>query len=140
RRRPAAAARQGADRGRRRCRPGGARRRRRGRACVRRRPSPRARWRGRAAWYVRKNGFPGQQEQLMPSKPPDGEHRGWIIPIGGAEDKDTNPRILERFIDLSGGSEADIVVIPTASRLNETGPRYETLFSAMGAARVTVLD
>ncbi|MGY1458710.1 MULTISPECIES: cyanophycinase [unclassified Luteimonas] len=76
----------------------------------------------------------------MPSKPPDGEHRGWIIPIGGAEDKDTNPRILERFIDLSGGSEADIVVIPTASRLNETGLRYETLFGDMGAARVTVLD
>lgn len=76
----------------------------------------------------------------MPSKPPDGEHRGWIIPIGGAEDKDTNPRILERFIDLSGGGEADIVVIPTASRLNETGLRYETLFGEMGAARVTVLD
>src|SRR5690606_34538186 len=52
----------------------------------------------------------------------------------------TNPRILERFIDLSGGGEADIVVIPTASRLNETGLRYETLFGEMGAARVTVLD
>ena len=44
----------------------------------------------------------------MPSKPVNGEHRGWIIPIGGAEDKDTNPRILARFVELSGGADADI--------------------------------
>lgn len=76
----------------------------------------------------------------MPSKPANGEQRGWIIPIGGAEDKDTNPRILKRFVELSGGGEADIVVIPTASRMKETGPRYEELFDGMGAARVEVLD
>ena len=71
----------------------------------------------------------------MPSKPVNGEHRGWIIPIGGAEDKDTNPRILARFVELSGGADADIVVIPTASRLKDSGTRYETLFQGMGAAR-----
>ena len=76
----------------------------------------------------------------MPSKPPEGEHRGWIIPIGGAEDKDTNPRILERFVELSGGSGAGIVVIPTASRLKETGLRYEELFTGMGVANVEVMD
>lgn len=76
----------------------------------------------------------------MPSKPVNGEHRGWIIPIGGAEDKDTNPRILARFVELSGGADADIVVIPTASRLKDYGTRYETLFQGMGAARVEVLD
>lgn len=76
----------------------------------------------------------------MPSKPVNGEHRGWIIPIGGAEDKDTNPRILARFVELSGGADADIVVIPTASRLKDSGARYETLFQGMGAARVEVLD
>src|SRR5690554_7366745 len=76
----------------------------------------------------------------MPSKPAHGEQRGWIIPIGGAEDKDTNPRILERFVELSGGDEADIVVIPTASRLKETGARYEQLFTQMGVARVEVMD
>lgn len=76
----------------------------------------------------------------MPSKPVNGEHRGWIIPIGGAEDKETNPRILARFVELSGGADADIVVIPTASRLKESGTRYETLFHGMGAARVEVLD
>ncbi|HRO26831.1 MAG TPA: cyanophycinase [Luteimonas sp.] len=76
----------------------------------------------------------------MPSKPTNGAPRGWIIPIGGAEDKDTNPRILQRFVELSGGGEADIVVIPTASRLKETGQRYVELFGNMGAARVEVLD
>ena len=76
----------------------------------------------------------------MPSKPVNGEQRGWIIPIGGAEDKDANPSILQRFVELCGGSEADIVVIPTASRLKDTGPRYEELFRGMGVAQVEVLD
>lgn len=76
----------------------------------------------------------------MPSKPAKGEQRGWIIPIGGAEDKDTNPRILQRFVELSGGPEADIVILPTASRLKESGLNYEALFKAMGVARVDVMD
>ena len=76
----------------------------------------------------------------MPSKPVNGDQRGWIIPIGGAEDKDANPSILQCFVELCGGSEADIVVIPTASRLKDTGPRYEELFRGMGVAQVEVLD
>ena len=76
----------------------------------------------------------------MPSKIPDGSTRGWIIPIGGAENKENDRHILERFVDVSGGDEADIVVIPTASRLHETGHRYERLFRDIGAARVTVMD
>jgi cyanophycinase len=76
----------------------------------------------------------------MPSKIPNGESRGWIVPIGGAENKENDRHILERFIKVSGGSDADIVVIPTASRMNETGPRYEKLFQELGAARVTVMD
>ena len=77
---------------------------------------------------------------MCPSKVPEGETRGWIVPIGGAENKENDPRILERFIAVSGGSEADIVVIPTASRLHETGPSYEILFRELGARRVTVMD
>jgi cyanophycinase len=76
----------------------------------------------------------------MPSRVPEGEQRGWIVPIGGAENKENDPRILERFITVSGGPDADIVVIPTASRLHETGPRYESLFRELGAQRVTVMD
>ncbi|HVH84266.1 MAG TPA: hypothetical protein VM713_08125, partial [Steroidobacteraceae bacterium] len=76
----------------------------------------------------------------MPSRVPQGERRGWIIAIGGAENKENDRRILERFVSASGGGQADIVVIPTASRVHETGPRYERIFSDLGAARVTVMD
>jgi cyanophycinase len=76
----------------------------------------------------------------MPSKVPAGEARGWIIPIGGAENKENDRRILERFVRESGGEAADIVVIPTASRMHETGPRYEQIFRELGAAHVTVMD
>ena len=76
----------------------------------------------------------------MPSKIPEGGTRGWIVPIGGAENKENDRRILARFVEASGGAAADIVVIPTASRLHETGPRYETLFRELGAARVSVMD
>lgn len=76
----------------------------------------------------------------MPSRVPDGQQRGWIIPIGGAENKENDRRILERFVRVSGGADADIVVIPTASRVHETGARYEQVFTDIGAARVTVMD
>ena len=76
----------------------------------------------------------------MPSIVPEGQTRGWIIPIGGAENKENDRHILERFVAVSGGRDADIVVIPTASRLHETGPRYQKLFGEMGAARVDVMD
>ena len=76
----------------------------------------------------------------MPSRIPQGKTRGWIVPIGGAENKENDRGILERFVRLSGGAAADIVVIPTDSRMHETGPRYETVFKDIGAPRVTVMD
>jgi cyanophycinase len=77
---------------------------------------------------------------MCPSKVAEGETRGWIVPIGGAENKENDQRILRRFVDVSGGEDADIVVIPTASKMHETGPRYEALFRELGAARVSVMD
>jgi cyanophycinase len=76
----------------------------------------------------------------MPSKIPQGETRGWIVPIGGAENKENDPDILQRFIRVSGGDNADIVVIPAASRMHETGERYEKIFRDLGARQVTVMD
>jgi cyanophycinase len=76
----------------------------------------------------------------VPSRIPEGGTRGWIIAIGGAENKENDRHILERFVRVSGGEHADIVVIPTASRIHETGPRYEQLFKELGAERVTVMD
>lgn len=77
---------------------------------------------------------------MCPSKVRDGAERGWIVPIGGAEEKEHDARILARFVDLCGGADADIVVIPTASQLADTGKRYEHIFSELGVGRVTALD
>lgn len=71
---------------------------------------------------------------------PDGATRGWIIPIGGSEDKENNPTILERFVELCGGRDAKIVVVPTASKLYDTGDRYRAIFRDIGAAEVEVMD
>ena len=77
---------------------------------------------------------------MCASKVAEGGQRGWIIPIGGAEEKENSPQILRRFVELAGGNSADIVVIPTASQLRATGPRYERIFGELGAERVTALD
>jgi cyanophycinase len=76
----------------------------------------------------------------MPSPTLAGQPRGWIIPIGGAEERRNDPAILKRFVELAGGPQADIVVIPTASRMKDTGSRYETAFGELGVARVTAID
>ena len=77
---------------------------------------------------------------MCPSKVPEGEERGWIIPIGGAEDKESRRRILKRFVQLCGGRDARIAVIPTASRLADTGKRYEDLFERLEAGSATSID
>lgn len=77
---------------------------------------------------------------MSPSKVPVGKERGWIVPIGGSEEKERNPVILERFVQLCGGRDAKIVVIPTASKLEETGPKYQDLFRDLGASEVEVMD
>ena len=59
-------------------------------------------------------------------------NRGYIIPIGGEVEKINHPIILERFFELSGGSNSNILVIPTASEMRRTGPKYVRLFESMG--------
>ena len=77
---------------------------------------------------------------MCPSKTPDGEERGWIVPIGGAEDRESRRRILKRFVQLCGGRDANIVIIPTASLKADTGSRYEDLFQRLEAGRACVVD
>ena len=61
------------------------------------------------------------------------------MPIGGAEEKVRDPGILRRFVDLCGGNDARIAVIPTASELPDTGHRYRDVFRSLGVRRVRVL-
>ena len=65
---------------------------------------------------------------------------GYIVPIGGAEEKFRDPAILARFVELCGGKDARIAVIPTASQLAETGPKYRQIFSDIGSREPRVLN
>ena len=65
--------------------------------------------------------------------------RGYIIPIGGAEEKLHNPEILDRFVGVCGGKSARIGIIPTASELEDTGRNYEKLFRHLGVKHAQVL-
>ncbi len=65
---------------------------------------------------------------------------GPLIIIGGAEDKLRRRRILRDFVAASGGPEARIAVIPTASSLGEEiVDVYDALFRAEGAAEVALV-
>ena len=57
--------------------------------------------------------------------------------IGGAEDKLGKRAILTEFVAASGGSDARIAVVPTASSLGEAVVEvYDALFRALGAGNV----
>ena len=66
-----------------------------------------------------------------------GPPRGRVLLSGGADDAPA----LQRFVDLSGGPEARIVVVPTASLVEDdpAGPTCAAL-RALGATNLTVLD
>ena len=66
-------------------------------------------------------------------------HPGLLIAIGGAEDKTRERVILRHFLEASGGSDANIVVLATASETPETGERYADLFYKLHADSVEVL-
>ena len=76
---------------------------------------------------------------MCPADKINNTERGYIIPIGGAEEKLHNPEILDRFLDICGGKEARISIIPTASELDDTGRNYEKLFRKLGIKHAKVL-
>ena len=77
--------------------------------------------------------------KMCPAPVNDASPRGFIIPIGGGEDREKEMQIHRKFVELSGGSDADIVVIPTASQLESTGPDYNDIFRELGAGKVEFL-
>ena len=76
---------------------------------------------------------------MSPAPSIENSQRGYIIPIGGAEEKLGNPEILDRFVSLCGGTDARISIIPTASQLEDTGRNYEKLFRKLGCKHARVL-
>lgn len=67
----------------------------------------------------------------MPSQGTTDSPRGFIVPVGGAEKKTADMPILSRFVKIAGGGDARIVVIPTASELEDTGDRYVDIFEEL---------
>ena len=65
--------------------------------------------------------------------------RGFIVPIGGAEERLRDAAILRRFVKLCGGKHARLAVIPTASQQRDTGERYESCFKEIGVREVRSL-
>ncbi|MDX2100565.1 MAG: cyanophycinase [Leptolyngbyaceae cyanobacterium bins.59] len=64
-----------------------------------------------------------------------------VMIIGGAEDKVHGKEILHTFFHRSGGADAQIAILPCASREPAIlGGRYQTIFEEMGAKSVAVLD
>jgi cyanophycinase len=64
-----------------------------------------------------------------------------VMVIGGAEDKVHGREILHAFFNRSGGNDAQIAIIPSASREPAIiGERYRAIFQEMGAKRIELLD
>jgi len=80
------------------------------------------------------------------------EVKGILIPIGGNEDKGAENSesfhlefieegILSRVVKESGGTDALIVIIPTASSIpKEVGENYQNAFRKLGCSNIQVMD
>lgn len=69
----------------------------------------------------------------------DGIQRGYIVPIGGAEEKLKKPLILQKFASLCGGRDARLAIIPTASKLKGAGQHYIDIFRDIGVDQSVLL-
>lgn len=65
---------------------------------------------------------------------------GHLLVIGGAEDKYNERRILRKFLDLAGGSDAEILIVPVASDFPEfAADVYTQAFRNLGIANPRTL-
>jgi UDP-N-acetylglucosamine 2-epimerase len=77
---------------------------------------------------------------MSPAQTAKNEQRGWIIPIGGGDKKVRSSPILQRLIELSGGKDARMVIIPTASQLDTAGQRTRDVFKELGVSDIEILN
>ena len=65
---------------------------------------------------------------------------GHLLVIGGAEDKYNERRILRKFLELAGGDEAEVLIVPVASDYPEfAADVYTQAFRNLGVANPRVL-
>jgi cyanophycinase len=77
---------------------------------------------------------------MCPAAVSHDQERGWIIPIGGGDKKVRTSTILQRFVELSGGADARMVIIPTASQLDTAGQRTRDVFKELGVSDIEIID
>lgn len=66
---------------------------------------------------------------------------GDILIIGGAEDKLNERHILRKFVELSGGKDSRILIVPVPSDFPVvTATLYKSIFEHIGVKSVAVLD
>lgn len=66
---------------------------------------------------------------------------GKLLAIGGAENRDGDPRILKKFVQLAKGKNAHIVVMTVATDYpEEVGKEYTDVFKSLGVKKVDVID
>ncbi len=67
--------------------------------------------------------------------------KGNLIIIGGAEDKTGECRILNEFVELSGLSQARLVIITSATEDPEgVGDQYKSVFARFGINSINILN
>ena len=67
-------------------------------------------------------------------------NNGKLLLIGGALEPSPKEQVFAKFIDLAGGKDCNIGIIPTASNeIPETMSRYEIAFRSMGINAITPL-
>ncbi len=65
---------------------------------------------------------------------------GYLLVIGGAEDKYNERRILKKFLKLAGGKKAEVLIVPVASDYPEfAADVYTQAFRNLGIANPRVL-
>jgi cyanophycinase len=65
---------------------------------------------------------------------------GYLLVIGGAEDKYNERRILKKFLKLAGGKKAEVLIVPVASDYPEfAADVYTQAFRNLGVANPRVL-
>ncbi len=67
--------------------------------------------------------------------------QGTLLIIGGAEDKTGKCEILRRFAEVSGGGDAIVIIITTASlEPDQVGREYTEVFKNLGVGYIEVLN
>ncbi len=81
---------------------------------------------------------PAGAQELLPAPPQVGPERGALVVVGGAM---RSPEIYQRFIELAGGPDAHIVLVPTAGGAEEYDEFYQGMnaWRANGARNLTIL-